>query len=66
MRSWDVCDKKCDAVSGNTSCDTIKSEIMSNQQLPEELNQPITRNPEKRRVYSSFKGNVYGADMCHW
>ena len=52
-------------MSGNTSCDTIKSEIMSNQQLPEELNQPITRNPEKRRVYSSFKGNVYGADMCH-
>ena len=36
---------------------------MSNQQLPEELYQKITRNFEKRKVYSSFKDNIYGADL---
>ena len=41
---------------------SIKSEIMSNQQLTEDLHKPIVRKFEKRKVPSSFKNNVLGAD----
>ena len=36
----------------------VKSEIMPNQQLAEELLKPVIRKFEKCKVYSSFKGNV--------
>ena len=36
----------------------VKSEIMPNQQLAEELLKPIIRKFEKCKVYSSFKDNV--------
>ena len=42
----------------------IKSKIMSNQQLAEELRKPIIRKNEKRKVYSSFKDNIFGADLA--
>ena len=41
----------------------VKSEIMQNQQLLEELHKPIIRKPEKWKVYSSFKDNIWGADL---
>ena len=33
----------------------VKSEIMSNQKLPEELYKPIIRKFVKQKIYSSFK-----------
>ena len=41
---------------------TIKSSPQ-NQQLAEELNQPIIRKFNKRKVYSAFKDNSWGADL---
>ena len=41
----------------------IKNEIKQNQQLAEELHKPIIRKFKKRRVYSSFKDNIWGADL---
>ena len=41
----------------------IKNEIRQNQQLAEELYKPIIRKVKKRRVYSSFKDNIWGADL---
>ena len=35
-----------------------------NQQLAEELHKPIIRKFEKRRVYSTFKDNIWGADLA--
>ena len=43
----------------------IKSKIMTNQQLPEELHKPINRKFIRRSVYSSFKDNIWGADLIH-
>ena len=40
----------------------IKS--MSNQQLANELHKPIIRKFEKRKVYSSFKDNIWGIDLA--
>ena len=40
----------------------IKS--MSNQQLADELHKPIIRNFKRRKVYSSFKGNICGPDLA--
>ena len=36
----------------------IKIEIISNQQLIEELHKPITRKFKKRKIYSFFKSNL--------
>ena len=35
------------------------------QQLSEELPFPITRKFGKRKVYSSFKDNIWGVDLAH-
>ena len=34
------------------------------QQLAEELHKPIIRKFKKRKVYSTFKGNIWGADLA--
>ena len=44
-----------------TSRGAIKS--MQNQKLANELHKPIIREFKKRRVYSSFKDNIWGADL---
>ena len=49
-------DKKT-AVSG------IKS-IPQNEQLADELHKPIIRNFKKRKVYSAFTDNIWGADLA--
>ena len=36
---------------------------MTRQQLAEELHKPITRRSEKWKVHSSFKDNIWGADL---
>ena len=48
----------------NTSGGAVKSEIMSNQELSEELHKPIIRKFEKRKVHSSFIDNIWGADIA--
>ena len=42
---------------------TVKKEIIFNKKLAEELHKPITRKLKKRKVYSSFIDNVWGADL---
>ena len=41
----------------------IENEIKENQQLANELHKPINRKFKKRKVYSSFKENIWGADL---
>ena len=36
---------------------------MSNKELAEELHKPIFRKFKKRKVYSSFIDNIWGADL---
>ena len=40
----------------------IKS--MPNQQLVNEFHKPIIRKLKKRKVYSSFKNNIWGVDLA--
>ena len=42
----------------------IKNEIKENQQLANELHKPIIRKFKNRKVYSSFKGNIWGFDLA--
>ena len=37
---------------------------MSNQQLSEELHKPIITKFKRRKVYSSFKGNIWGVELA--
>ena len=41
-----------------------KNEIKENQQLANELHKPIIRKFKKRKVYSSFKDNIWGVDLA--
>ena len=41
----------------------IKS-MPQNEQLVEELYKPIIRKSKKRKVYSTFKNNIWGADLA--
>ena len=38
--------------------------IPENEQLANKLHKPIIRKFEKRRVYSTFKGNIWGVDLA--
>ena len=38
--------------------------IPQNEQLANELHQPIIRKFEKRRIYSTFKDNIWGVDLA--
>ena len=42
----------------------IKNEIKKDQQLANELHKPIIRKFKKRKVYSSFKDNIWGVDLA--
>ena len=42
----------------------IKNEIKENGQLANKLHKPILGKFKKRKVYSSFKGNVWGVDLA--
>ena len=46
----------------NTSSSGVKS--MSNEQLAKELHKPIIRKFKKRKVYSSFKNNIWSPDLA--
>ena len=38
--------------------------LMSNQQLADEIHKPLIRRFKRRKVYSSFKDNILGADLA--
>ena len=38
--------------------------LMSNQQLADEIHKPFIRRFKRRKVYSSFKDNILGADLA--
>ena len=40
------------------------NEIKQNLQLANELHKPIIRKFKKRKVYSGFKDNIWGADLA--
>ena len=42
----------------------IKNEIKKNQQLANELHKPIIRKFKKRKVYSSFKDNIWVVNLA--
>ena len=42
----------------------IKNEIKENQQLANELHKPSIKKFKKRKVYSSFKDNIWGFDLA--
>ena len=47
----------------NTSVETNEIEIVSNEKLAEELNKLIIKTFKRGKVYSSFKDNIWGADL---
>ena len=42
----------------------IKNETKQNQQLANELHKPIIRKFKKRKVYFSFKDNIWSGDLA--
>ena len=44
---------------------TANNEIKQNIQLADELHKRIIRKFEKRKVYSSFRDNIWGADLAN-
>ena len=42
----------------------IKNEIKENEQLANELHKPIIRRFRKRKLYSSFRDNIWGVDLA--
>ena len=42
----------------------VNIKVKHNEQLAKEINKPIIRNFKKRRVYSGFKDNIWGADLA--
>ena len=43
---------------------TVGNGINKNTKLANELHKPIIRKFNKRKVYSSFKDNIWGADLA--
>ena len=41
-----------------------KGSGLNNKELAEELHKPIIKNFKRRKVYSSFKGNIFGVDIA--
>ena len=42
----------------------IKNETKKNRKLANELHKPIIRKFRKRKVYSSFRDNIWGIDLA--
>ena len=41
-----------------------KGNLLVNSQLAEELHKPIIKNFKRRKVYSSFKDDIWGVDLA--
>ena len=53
---WKFFDKRSKKISG--------SGLKENQQLADELHKPIIKKFKRRKVYSSFKDNIWGVDLA--
>ena len=51
-------------VNDNDNNNKNDNDTKQNLQLAEELHQAITRKFKKRKVYSRFKDNIWGADLA--
>ena len=47
-----------------TTTHTRAGVISGDQQLADELRRPITRKFERHKVYSSYRDNIWGADLA--
>ena len=43
---------------------SVNTKVKNNKQLAEELHKPIFRMFKKKKVYSRFKDNIWGADLA--
>ena len=48
----------------STGSGITNNDIKQNLQLAKELHKPIIRKFKKRKVYSGFKDNIWGADLA--
>ena len=46
------------------TCGAVKTKIVQNKELTEELNKQIIKNFEKRNIHSSFIDNIWGNDLA--
>ena len=51
------------ATKGSSVTTLTNKSLSQNQQLAEELHKPIIRKFKKRKVHSTFKDNIWGADL---
>ena len=54
-------------IAKDPKCDGYQRGLVSmayNEQLAEELHKPIIRKLKKRKVYSAFRDNIWGADLA--
>ena len=70
-----TCNPKCDGyqrglasmicmfLDKKSSGNSIKNEIKQNQQLANKIYKPIARKLKRKKVNSSFKENIWGADL---
>ena len=42
----------------------MKNKIISNKELEEQLHWPVIRKIKKRKINSSFRENIWGADLA--
>ena len=43
---------------------SVNTPLELDEQLDEELQKPIIKNSKKSKVYSGFRGNIWGADLA--
>ena len=48
----------------DTKSSDSSAKSMPYQQLADELHNPIIRRFKRRKIYSSFKGNIWGVDLA--
>ena len=65
---YDFFDKKsaslADKSTKGSGVTTLTNKSLSQNQLTEELHKPIIRKFKKRKVHSTFKDNIWGADLA--
>ena len=62
---YEFFDKKSVSLTDKfAKCGGVNNKIKQNEQLAQELHKPIIKRFQKRRVCSSFKDNIWGADLA--
>ena len=55
-------DKKSASLADKSAADSVIA-MLQNEQLANELHKPIIRKFKRRKMYSLFKDNIWGADL---